>query len=176
MNCTRPATTSSTRATSPKFLRTLRYALLLQADTMARFSTGLAICAAIAWTACSAQGHDDIYQDVNSYYSAEQAGRWSETFEYRPRDFRQITSRAHYVEVMNEDNNGWRLIEWQVREMEVAHEAARVRIRFHEVAPEGHELQLGSQSVEFDIWTRWVLEDDRWRCVECGKRGRLSLN
>ena len=116
---------------------------------------------------------------INQYYLFEAEQRWKETYEYRSPIFRKSVPKDLYIKEMEEDNHGWRLIEYSIISMEKnIDNTMTVRISFKEECPPGLYSFLGKDAkyITIEEDTKWQKIGNKWFCLYCGTRTHIDNN
>lgn len=92
-------------------------------------------------------------------HEALQSKRWTDTYVWRVKEFKDDVSEELYVRAMERDGGGWELLDWEVLSVDL-HGSALVRAIVKYIEKPGPIT-----SYNCVVWRK---EADGWRCEEAG--------
>ncbi|MEZ5438410.1 MAG: hypothetical protein R3F12_08645 [Lysobacteraceae bacterium] len=116
---------------------------------------------------------DDVMTAVCSYYTAENASDWRSTYEMRPKAFRQLVPFDFYAKSMTKEKMGHGVFRLIVTRFAPESEGG-IEVGFDFLERRSNDRAGYLKTT--DETTIWRKEDDAWRCVACGQRGRFISN
>jgi hypothetical protein len=124
-----------------------------------------------------ANGIDSSLQNrLGDYYDLEKEGNWEKTYFYRTPLYRKSINFELYKRKMEEDNKGWKLLEFKIVQSFMKQNHATFRIEFIERVPKGYfPLNLHHKTKITQVST-WEKINDTWYCRDACSRTHLTMN
>jgi len=121
---------------------------------------------------------EELKYSISKYYAHEKNKQWNETYKMRDSEFRRVVDVEDYIETMRRDSKGWKLIKYEIVNINVDNDKAYVKMRFLEEVPESQKNISASKShrAYFNGVGIWEYQDRVWDCVDAISRGHFSLN
>ncbi len=119
-----------------------------------------------------ATAHPELADVVTSYYSSQMEKDWSQTYDLRMPEFRNMVERSYYIQQMAEDSKGWQMRGFEIESFEQQDDLISIVMRFQYVVGDTDVRK----SVEFLDKTAWVEIDGRWFSHNAGVQRHLPLN
>lgn len=147
------------------------------ATTVLILSAGLSNANTNSRTDSSVNEVDSKLQNrVHEYYNLEKKGHWEKTYFYRTPLYRRSIHFNLYKKKMEEDNKGWKLMEFKIVESFIKQNHAAFKIEFIEKVPEGYlPLKLHNKTKITQLST-WERIDGTWYCRDACSRTHLTMN
>jgi len=122
-----------------------------------------------------------LKERMSAYYEAEKRGDWAAAYEFRSATFRRTVSKDRFLTRMQKDNDGWRLLRYQVKSSGERNGRVYLAMVFTEIPPSQYlkgRVPLDAKVGELEIEDEsiWIREDNNWHVVSPGVRDRLALN
>ena len=110
------------------------------------------------------------------YYEAQERRDWKETYNLRPRDFRELVPYDTYVRDMSKRSPHLAYLKLEIHSVK--------NTRPHEImtavdfyrGPGGKPFDPRTGSSYTRGITEWILEADAWKCASCGEELLYTLN
>ena len=120
---------------------------------------------------------NDLRHSVIQYYNFERIKNWKSTYSFRTHAFRTSVSFENYKRIMDRDTEGWELIKFHIKSLEVKDNSGSAEIVFYETMTQksylGHTIKKVVKICEV---TTWELINNAWYARAPGVRYHLSLN
>lgn len=120
---------------------------------------------------------DHVLQDrVTNYYNLEKENNWEKTYQYRTPLYRKSINIKLYKRKMEENNKGWKLIEFRIIESITKDNYAALKMEFVEKVPKGYFPFNAYNGIKIMQVSTWEQIDNIWYCRNAGTRTHLPLN
>lgn len=128
-----------------------------------------------------------LKERVLEYYALEANEQWRSAYEFRTPEFRKVVPLESYVKSMETDNQGWKLISYNILDVTKKDEDVYFRIKFIEKGPLSalpnnvrESISLTNKATSVTVKTEgisaWRYIDGKWYCVNAVSRDRLTQN
>lgn len=117
-----------------------------------------------------------LQNQVLKYYNFEKECNWEKTYSYRTPLYRKSIGLDLYKRTMEEDNYGWKLVEFKIVESFVEQNHAIFKIEFIEKVPEDYFPLNLRNKIKITELSTWEKIDDIWYCRDACSRTHLSMN
>ena len=132
----------------------------------------------------------ELANAIDDYYYAESKKRWEKTYNMRPHEYKQIIGFHLYRNKMDEFMDGWSLNRVRIVGYGPTYDeyyrasVIKITIRFFDrMIEEPDDIMLKllweqhpNKIITTDEDTLWILENEGWRCLQCGQRHHMILN
>lgn len=128
-----------------------------------------------------------LKERVLEYYALEANEEWRSTYEFRTPGFRKVVPLESYAKSMETDNQGWKLISYNILDVNKKDKDVYFRIQFIEKGPLSvlpnnvrESISLTNKATTVTVKTEgisaWRYIDGKWYCVNAVSRDRLTQN
>ena len=150
-------------------------------DLVAATVVILSLCLSDANANASTDSHvnridSTLLNRIGDYYNLEKEGNWGKAYFYRTPLYRKSINFDLYKKKMEEDNKGWKLMEFKIVESFIKQNYATFKIEFIERVPEGYfpfNLYHKSKITQLSTWEKI---DGTWYCRDACSRTHLTMN
>ena len=128
---------------------------------------------------CSKSGNncksENIIDTANLYLTAEKKKKWEAAYKQRYKEFKESVPIGVYIDQMNKDSVGWKMLNYKLGELKTSHNKAEILVEIKEEVP--LELRINKQSfMVFKGIIKLLCRDGEWFVLDIPSRNHLSLN
>ncbi|MGM0594721.1 MAG: hypothetical protein ACQETD_09310 [Pseudomonadota bacterium] len=121
-----------------------------------------------------------LHSRLVQFYSLEKEKEWNKTYEFHTNLYKSVIGKAQYVSTMKEDDKGWRLIDFDIKNYMRKGSKVILRIDFTENPPKEFFEKIGAPTAVNTFVNEetviWVHENNEWYIYDAGTRSRFSVN
>ncbi len=109
------------------------------------------------------------------YFNAEKSKNWDFTYELRYEEFKESVPVSVYVNQMNKDSKGWKMISYTLGKFKISTNQAEILVEVKEEVP--IKLRVNEESsITFKGILKFVCKNNEWYILEAPSRNHFSLN
>ena len=109
------------------------------------------------------------------YFNAEKIKNWDSTYKLRYKEFKESVSVGVYVDQMNKDSTGWKMINYKLGEFKTSFNKAEILVEIKEEIP--MELRVNKKPfIVFKGIIKFLCRNGEWSVLESPSRNHFSLN
>jgi len=121
---------------------------------------------------CNVKG---LIKTANMYFNAEKSKNWDFTYELRYEEFKESVPVSVYVNQMNKDSKGWKMISYTLGKFKISTNQAEILVEVKEEVP--IKLRVNEESsITFKGILKFVCKNNEWYILEAPSRNHFSLN
>jgi hypothetical protein len=120
-----------------------------------------------------------LIKTINEYYNLEKNELWDKAYDHRTPLFRQTEMKDSYIKQMSKDNEGWRLVRFEIVGLNIENNRADAKIKFTEESPRAINflgLKINEANITCEEDTKWIKYGDTWFSLDPGSRTHFALN
>lgn len=119
---------------------------------------------------------DTLIKAVKNYFNFEKHKEWEKTYQYRTFAYKRTVSVDYYIKKMEKDNEGWKILKFNIISIDIKNDKATVNVHFIEETPRRNPNQKRKNTISITEETLWIQHEDAWLVLEPGTRTHVSLN
>ena len=118
---------------------------------------------------------NNLIKVASMYLNAEKNKDWDSTYKLRYKEFKESVPVGVYVDQMNKDSSGWKMINYELGEFKISSKKAEVLVKIKEEVP--IKLRINKKSsIAFKGTIKFLCKNGEWLVFDAPSRNHYSLN